>query len=177
VRILGIDPGSRATGWAVVEIAGSRLTRVASGALRPADGALPGRLCEIFDGLAAAIERTAPDTAALESIFSARGARSALLLGHARGVALLACARAGLATAEYAPSQVKGAVVGYGAAPKDQVARMVARLLGLPALPGGDEADALAVAICHGHSARSLAATQRALARESLRPIRPRVAP
>lgn len=169
MRILGIDPGSRATGWAVVELEGSRLRRIASDVLRPAPEELPERLAAIFDGLSAAIERTAPDAAALESIFSAKGARSALLLGHARGVALLACARAGLATAEYAPSQVKGAVVGYGAAPKDQVARMVQRLLGLVAPPASDEADALAVAICHGHSARSLQATRRALARDSLR--------
>ncbi len=169
MRILGIDPGSRATGWAVVELEGSRLRRVESGVLRPATDALPGRLAAIFEGLAAAIERTAPDAAALESIFSARGARSALLLGHARGVAMLACARAGLATAEYAPSQVKAAVVGFGAAPKDQVGRMVARLLGLGAPPAADEADALAVAICHGHSARTVQAARRALARESLR--------
>ncbi len=174
MRILGIDPGSRATGWAVVELCGSRLRRVASDVLRPVPEPLPERLAAIFDGLVDAIARTAPDAAAVESIFSARGARSALLLGHARGVALLACARAGLATAEYAPSQVKAAVVGYGAAPKDQVARMVQRLLGLGALPRSDEADALAVAICHGHSARSLAATQRAVARE---PLRARVAP
>jgi crossover junction endodeoxyribonuclease RuvC len=158
VRILGIDPGSRATGWGVVELAGSRLRRIDGGVIRPPAAPLAERLAAIFAGLRAAIAASRPEAAAVESVFAARNARSALLLGHARGVALLACELGALACAEYAPMQVKSAVVGFGAAPKDQVQRMIQRLLGLDAVPPTDEADALAVAICHGHSARVLAA-------------------
>jgi crossover junction endodeoxyribonuclease RuvC len=169
VRILGIDPGSRATGWGVVELAGSRLRRIDGGVIRPPEARLPERLAAIFAGLRAAIAASAPDAAALESVFSARSPRSALLLGHARGVALLACELCALACAEYAPMQVKAAVTGFGAAPKDQVARMIQRLLGLAAPPPADEADALAVAICHAHSAPLVAAARGAAARASLR--------
>jgi crossover junction endodeoxyribonuclease RuvC len=158
LRILGIDPGSRATGWGVVELSGSRLRRIDGGVIRPGEAPVADRLLAIFAGLRAAIAANAPDAAAIESVFAARNPRSALLLGQARGVALLACAEGALGCAEYAPMQVKGAVSGFGAAPKDQVQRMIQRLLGLAAPPPTDEADALAVAICHGHSARVLAA-------------------
>jgi crossover junction endodeoxyribonuclease RuvC len=152
VRILGIDPGTRATGFGVVEFDGSALRRVGGGVIRPRSPELPGRLHELLGAIGRVIEEAAPDGAALEAVFTARNPRSALLLGHARGVALVACAAADLTPAEYAPGRVKQAVVGYGAASKSQVQRMVQRLLGLSAPPPSDEADALAVAICHGHS-------------------------
>lgn len=163
MRILGVDPGTRATGYGVVEFGpspsepargGARgLRRVAGGVIRPDSGAPLGeRLAGIHAELCALIERFQPDGTAVENVFSARNARSALTLGHARGVALAALATSGLETGEYSPSQVKLAVVGHGAAAKPQVQRMVQRLLGLEKLPAADEADALAIAICHGHS-------------------------
>ena len=152
MRILGIDPGTRATGFGVVQVEGSKLRRIAGGVIRPRCDELPGRLHELLCALTAVIEELRPEDAALEAVFTARNPRSALLLGHARGVALAACASARLSPAEYAPRRVKQAVVGYGAASKSQVQRMVQRLLGLSAPPPTDEADALAVAICHGHS-------------------------
>jgi crossover junction endodeoxyribonuclease RuvC len=167
VRIFGIDPGSRATGWGVVQVEGSRLSRVAGGVIRAAEGGPAERLALIHRALCAAIDETRPERAALESVFHARNARSALLLGQARGAALAACGLRGLPTAEYAPAQVKGAVAGYGAASKQQVQRMVQRLLGLSAPPPTDEADALAVAICHGHASRG--AARRADALEAAR--------
>jgi crossover junction endodeoxyribonuclease RuvC len=158
VRILGIDPGSRATGYGVIEVEGSSLARVAGGVIRPAAEPLPERLGQIALALENVIAETRPDGAAVESVFAARNARSALLLGQARGAALVACGRSGLETAEYAPTRVKQAVVGYGSAPKPQVQRMVQRLLALAVLPASDEADALAIAICHAHTGRSAAA-------------------
>jgi crossover junction endodeoxyribonuclease RuvC len=152
VRILGIDPGTRATGYGVVEFEGSVLRRVAGGVIRPREGDLALRLYEVHCALERVVRESSPDRAAIEAVFSARNPRSALLLGHARGVALAACAAAGLIPMEYAPGRIKRAVVGYGGASKSQVQRMVQRLLGLAAPPPVDEADALAVAICHGHS-------------------------
>ena len=168
MRILGIDPGSRATGYGVVEFDGSRLRRVVGGVIRPPQSALAARLAGTFAALERVIAETTPAGAALESVFAARNVRSALLLGHARGVALLACGMVDLPTAEYAPTQVKGAVVGHGGASKAQVQRMVQQLLGLAESPPADEADALAVAICHGHASRG----PMALARSSARGIR-----
>ena len=150
MRVLGIDPGSLATGYGVVQIEGSRMRRVAGGTIRTRGDTLADRLAQLQRELVRAIDELAPDFAALEAVFSAKNARSALVLGHARGVALAACAGAGLGTAEYTPSQVKVAVTGYGRAEKLQVMRMVQRLLGLAEPPPSDEADALAVAICHG---------------------------
>jgi len=161
LRILGVDPGTRATGYGVVEFVsaelagrgGLRLRRVAGGVIRPKSGTPLGeRLAGIQAELARVIERFEPDATAVENVFSGRNPRSALILGHARGVALAAFAASGLETGEYSPSQVKQAVVGYGAAAKPQVQRMVQRLLGLERVPPADEADALAIAICHGHS-------------------------
>jgi crossover junction endodeoxyribonuclease RuvC len=157
VRVLGIDPGSLATGYGVVEVEGSRLRRVAGGTIRARGDTLADRLAHLSRELARAIEELSPDAAALEAVFSAKNARSALVLGHARGVALAACGGAGLCTAEYTPAQVKVAVTGYGRAEKIQVMRMVQRLLGLAAPPPTDEADALAIAICHA-AARSIRA-------------------
>jgi crossover junction endodeoxyribonuclease RuvC len=155
VRILGIDPGSNATGYGVVSVDGGALRRLGGGTIRARGDTLGERLAYLQRELERAIAELCPEAAALEAVFSAKNARSALVLGHARGVALAACAFAGLATDEYTPSQVKVAVTGYGRAEKLQVMKMVQRLLGLPTPPASDEADALALAICHGLSLRS----------------------
>jgi len=166
VRILGIDPGSRATGYGIVEVEGANLVRVCGGIVRVGGLSLPERLARICQEIEDVIHRGCPEMAAIESVFTARNARSALLLGQARGAALTACGRCGLATAEYAPREVKRAVVGYGAADKAQVQQMVQRILGLASPRPRDEADALATAICHAHSgppkARSRARVQTA---------------
>jgi crossover junction endodeoxyribonuclease RuvC len=154
VRVLGVDPGSRCTGFGVVERRGTELRRVESGVIRPRGTTLAARLASIYQELLAVIERQRPDGAALESVFSARNPRSALVLGQARGVALAACGRACVPTAEYAPAQVKSAVAGYGRADKAQVQRMVRLLLALPELPQSDAADAIAIAICHAQGLR-----------------------
>jgi crossover junction endodeoxyribonuclease RuvC len=155
VRILGIDPGSNATGYGVVSVDGGVLRRLGGGTIRTRGDTLAERLAHLQRELERAIAALAPDAAALEAVFSAKNARSALVLGHARGVALAACGCAGLGTDEYTPAQVKVAVTGYGRAEKTQVMKMVQRLLGLAAAPPSDEADALAVAICHGLALRS----------------------
>jgi crossover junction endodeoxyribonuclease RuvC len=173
VRILGIDPGSRATGYGVVEVEGSRLARVAGGVIRPGAPLLSERLACIVATLEGVIQKTDPEGSALESVFTARNPRSALLLGQARGAALAACGIAGLPAAEYAPAQVKRAVVGYGAARKEQVQRMVQRLLGLASPPPADEADALAVAICHANWSRSSIPTRSAKPRVARPPATP----
>lgn len=154
-RVLGIDPGSQNTGFGVVEMAGSRLTHVAHGTIRcPPRDALSARLVLIYSGLGAALDAHSPDEVSIESIFQARNAQTALKLGHARGVALLAVEQHGLPIVEYTPMQVKSAVVGYGRAEKHQVQDMVRRLLCLPEKVGFDASDALAVAICHLQSRR-----------------------
>ncbi|WP_300572824.1 crossover junction endodeoxyribonuclease RuvC [Phenylobacterium sp.] len=160
VRILGLDPGLRRTGWGVITIAGARLAHVAHGVIAPKDS-LPfsERLLFLFEAISSVVAEHAPDEAAVEETFMNNNAASALKLGHARAMALVAPARAGLPVAEYAATVVKKAVVGTGGADKDQVAFMIARLL--PAASGvtADAADALAVAIAHAHArtARSLA--------------------
>ena len=148
MRVLGIDPGTTALGYGVIE-SDRGLTRIASGVIRVRAAPLAERLCEIERRLMAVIREHAPEAAALEAVFSYRNPRSALQLGHARGVALAACGAAGLPAAEYAPSQIKRAVSGSGRADKGQVQAMVRRLLALETLPATDEADALAAAICH----------------------------
>ncbi|MFP5448459.1 MAG: crossover junction endodeoxyribonuclease RuvC [Alphaproteobacteria bacterium] len=161
VRILGLDPGLRRTGWGVITIEGARLTHVAHGVIAPKES-LPfsERLLFLFEAISALVAEHEPDEAAVEETFMNNNAASALKLGHARAMALVAPARAGLPVAEYAATVVKKAVVGTGGADKDQVAFMIARLL--PAAGGvtADAADALAVAIAHAHArtARSLAA-------------------
>ncbi len=160
---MGIDPGSRAMGYGVVQREGSKLRRIGSGVIRPRGGSMPERLAELYEKLSAVIAEHSPETAALESVFLARNPRSALLLGQARGVALAACGAAGLDTAEYAPTEVKMAVAGYGRAEKSQVQGMIVRLLALDRVPGSDEADALAVAICHGARRGTARAAARAL--------------
>lgn len=146
---LGIDPGSRRCGYGVVARVGSRLSVVESGVLAPGNGRpLCERLGEILGGLEAVIARAAPAEVAVESAFFGLSARSALVLGQARGVALAAAARAGLPVFEYAPAEVKRAFAGNGRAEKEQMVQMARTLLGVAA-ELSDEADALAIAVCH----------------------------
>jgi crossover junction endodeoxyribonuclease RuvC len=156
LRVLGIDPGTAITGSGVVEGDGDNLTLTTYGAVTtPADQPLAQRLQRIYRELRALIVEWDPDSAAVEELFFSKNARTALAVGHARGVALLALTDAGLPIQEYKPAEVKQAVAGYGNAPKDQVQGMVQLLLGLDDRPRPDDAaDALAVAICHFHSAR-----------------------
>ena len=150
MKILGIDPGSRRTGWGVVRRQGNRHEHVASGTFHLNESApLHERLLTLDRALEALLAEHTVDAAALEQIFSAKNARSALVLGHARGVILAAVARRGIAIAEYTPSEVKQAVVGSGRADKQQVARMVAVLLNHREPLQEDQADALAVALTH----------------------------
>jgi len=153
-RILGIDPGSRITGYGVVDFDGATSRYVASGTIRCGGGELPARLREIFASLGEVIDTHTPDESAIEQVFMHRNADSALKLGQARGAAICACASHDLAVGEYTPRQIKQAVVGTGAATKIQVQQMVRQLLALPASPPSDAADALAVALCHGQAKR-----------------------
>ncbi|MGA2205478.1 MAG: crossover junction endodeoxyribonuclease RuvC [Terracidiphilus sp.] len=163
MRVFGIDCGTEVTGFGVVDSCdaarGPQLRFQAMGAIRLAKTlALPARLEQVFAELTTELERWRPDTVAIEEVFYSVNAKSALKLGQVRGVALLAAAHQGIAVAEYAPLKIKSSVVGYGLAKKEQVQFMVARLLGLPALPEPpDAADALAIAICHIHIAQTLA--------------------
>ena len=155
-RILGIDPGSVRTGFGLIRVDGQRLHLVVAGAISPRDAcSMPERLAMIFEKLEQVIQEGQPREVAVESLFHAKNARSALLLGHARGVALLAAARRDLPLFEYAPQEVKKALVGTGRAEKQQVQVMVKLLLGLaePVRPL-DASDAVAIAICHAHSRR-----------------------
>jgi crossover junction endodeoxyribonuclease RuvC len=160
VRIFGIDPGSERTGYGCVETDGRRHRLVRCGAIAsPAGDGLPQRLARIHRELAGHLDACRPDCVALENLFHASNVRSALKLGHARGVAMLAAVEAGCQVVEYTPAEIKRAVVGYGRADKHQVQQMVKLLLGLAAAPSPyDAADALAVAICHLHSAPPAAA-------------------
>lgn len=154
MKIFGIDPGSERTGYGCVERSGSRHHLVLCGSLAaPPSASFPERLKHIHAGLVDLLAESRPDCVAVESIFHARNVRSALKLGHARGVALLAASEAGLQVVEYAPAEIKRAVVGYGRAEKSQIQQMVKLLLGLDRAPSPhDVADALAVAICHLHN-------------------------
>lgn len=156
MRVLGIDPGTAITGYGVVEGEGDSLALTAYGAITtPANQPLAQRLQHIYRELQALIAEWHPDSAAVEELFFSKNARTALSVGHARGVALLALTEAGLPIQEYKPAEVKQAVAGYGNAPKQQVQGMVQLLLSLDEIPRPDDAaDALAVAICHFHSAR-----------------------
>ncbi|KAB2888227.1 MAG: crossover junction endodeoxyribonuclease RuvC [Desulfobulbaceae bacterium] len=154
-RILGIDPGSRVTGYGVIEVDRGRLHFIACGTI-VTDRKHPfaHRLNEIFDGLNEVVQVHLPAVAAVEDVFLATNPRSALKLGHARGAAVVAAMQNGLAVFDYSPRQVKQAVAGYGQAEKRQVQHMVRVLLGLSAAPSADAADALAVAICHANQFR-----------------------
>jgi crossover junction endodeoxyribonuclease RuvC len=153
VRVFGIDPGSARTGYGCVQTDGTRHRLVACGAIRiPLAHPFPKKLLAIHVELAALLAEHRPDCVAIENLFHAANARSALKLGHARGVAMLAAVEAGVPVVEYTPAEVKLAVVGYGRAEKSQVQSMVQLLLGLDAPPSSyDASDALAVAICHVH--------------------------
>jgi crossover junction endodeoxyribonuclease RuvC len=155
VRVFGIDPGSERTGYGCVETDGRRHQLVACGAISAAAGdSFPERLARIHRELTALLASCQPQCVAIESLFHAVNVRSALKLGHARGVAVLAAIQAGCAIVEYTPAEIKHAVVGYGRAEKPQVQQMIKLLLGLDAAPAPhDAADALAVAICHVHLA------------------------
>jgi crossover junction endodeoxyribonuclease RuvC len=148
--VLGLDPGTRHFGWGIVSRQGTRLTHIAHGVFDvERQGDLGARLVAIEIGLASVIEEHRPEQASIESLFFAKDAQAAAKLGHARGVALLVCTRAGLASFEYAPARVKRTVAGAGRADKAQVAQMVRVLLGLGAIPRADAADALAIAVTH----------------------------
>ena len=164
MRVLGIDPGLRTTGFGVVDRDGPRLRYVASGTIRtqavPIHD-LPGRLKIIFEGVREVAARYAPTCASVEIVFVNVNPQSTLLLGQARGAALSALVAHELSVAEYTALQMKRAVVGHGQAKKEQVQQMVMRLLGLPSPPGPDAADALGLAICHAHAAGSFAAIEK----------------
>jgi crossover junction endodeoxyribonuclease RuvC len=165
--IFGIDPGSERTGYGCVETDGRRHRLVACGALSaPPHTSFPDRLLAIHGGLVLLLAEHRPDCVAIENIFHAKNVRSALKLGHARGVALLAASAAGVTICEYSPAEIKRAVVGFGRAEKQQVGQMVKLLLGLDAPPAPhDASDAVAVALCHIHTAHGALAA--AIARSS----------
>ncbi|ASP40421.1 crossover junction endodeoxyribonuclease RuvC [Bacterioplanes sanyensis] len=169
--ILGIDPGSRITGFGVINAVGQQLEYVSSGCIRLGDGAMPERLGKLFDSITELIEQYSPQQFAIEQAFMGRNADSALKLGQARGVAMVAAVQQQLEIAEYAPRTIKQAVVGKGSASKEQVQIMVRQLLKLPGNPQADAADALAIAICHSHTRNSLVhqAGMRSFARGRLR--------
>jgi crossover junction endodeoxyribonuclease RuvC len=157
MRILGVDPGLRITGFGLVEKHGQRLRYVTSGCVRTDEAAaLPARLKTILDGLQQVIGEGAPDHVAVEKVFVNVNPQSTLLLGQARGAAICAAVARGLEVHEYTALQVKQAVVGNGHARKEQVQEMVRRLLALPGVPSADAADALACAICHAHGGLGL---------------------
>jgi crossover junction endodeoxyribonuclease RuvC len=164
VRILGIDPGSHATGFGVIERRGTQAVLLVCGTIEGGRGGLSERLAIIHRRVAAVIAEWSPEVACAESLFIARNARAALTLGQARGAALAACGLAGLALYEYAPAAVKLAVAGHGRADKEQVQRMVRLSLGLAQAPQSDAADAVAVALCHAYRAPLAEAIARASA-------------
>jgi len=163
VRILGIDPGLRSTGFGVIEQTGSKLRYLTSGCVRSGSGELAARLKVLLEGLAEVIAAHQPQQVAIEKVFVNVNPQSTLALGQARGSAICAAVIAGLPVAEYTALQVKQAVVGKGHAQKEQVQHMVRRLLALPADPSPDAADALACAICHAHSGKLGAFSTRGL--------------
>lgn len=165
IRIIGIDPGLRRTGWGIVDTLGNSLRFVASGTVRSDEkAALAARLCQLHDGLSEILRAQLPHEAAVEATFVNRDAAATLKLGQARGVAMLVPALAGLAVAEYAPNAVKKAVIGVGHGDKKQIAMMVKVLMPKAVFDSEDAADALAIAICHAHHRRSAVARLAALA-------------
>lgn len=154
--ILGIDPGSRCTGYGIIDSDATQLRYIDSGVIRLPAGELTPRLKILGESLDQLIAQHQPQIAAVEEVFVARNPRSALVLGHARGTAVVTCARAGLAVSEYTARQIKQAVTGTGGATKAQVQHMIRVLLGLASEPASDAADALAAAICHHHVRHSL---------------------
>ena len=157
-RILGVDPGSRITGYGIIELQGRQQQYVASGCIKTSQDDIPGRLREIFNGLLEITVEYQPTEMAIEQVFMHRNADSALKLGQARGAAICACGTHDLSISEYSPREIKQAVVGKGSATKDQVQHMVTAMLSLNAIPQADAADALAVALCHVNMSRGLIA-------------------
>lgn len=159
LRILGIDPGSRITGYGVIDLIGVKPSYVASGCIRTSDGPLEQRLAQIYAGLSEVVGLYAPTDTAIERVFLAKNADSALKLGQARGAALVCMANHGLSVGEYAPRRIKEAVTGQGGADKRQVQHMVTAILKLSATPQADAADALAIALTHAYSCNGLPAS------------------
>ncbi len=155
-RIIGIDPGSRLTGYGIIERHGQTLRFVDAGTIRTESADMPERLKRIFDGISRIVDFHAPTEAAVEQVFMAVNPDSALKLGQARGAAITALVNQNLSVAEYTARQIKLSVVGYGAADKEQVQKMVCQLLALQIVPQADAADALAAAICHAHASSTL---------------------
>ncbi|QSX35265.1 crossover junction endodeoxyribonuclease RuvC [Shewanella avicenniae] len=156
--ILGIDPGSRITGYGVIQCQGRHQIYLGSGCIRTASDDLPQRLQQIFMGISEIIRQYQPEQMAIEKVFLAKNADSALKLGQARGAAIVAATNAGLPVSEYTATQIKSAVVGTGRAQKTQVQHMITQILKLPGKPQADAADALSVAVCHYHTCQSLVA-------------------
>ncbi len=153
MRILGIDPGTRITGYGIIAVEGNRLRHVDNGIVKTrSSDPLPLRLKAIYDGLTVVLKEFSPEAVAIEQVFLAKNPKAALTLGHARGTAVIASVNLNLEVHEYSALQVKSAVVGYGHAAKQQVQHMVKTLLNLPEVAQEDAADALAVAICHANS-------------------------
>jgi crossover junction endodeoxyribonuclease RuvC len=170
--VLGLDPWTRHFGWGVVQRIGTRLTHIAHGIVEVAkEPTLGDRLVAIESALVGVIERYRPAQASIESLFFAKDAQAASKLGHARGVALLVCARAGLESFEYAPTRVKKTVAGAGRADKNQVAQVVRIVLGLTAVPPADAADALAIAVTHLQGVRLTAAISASRTSPGLRKV------
>jgi len=151
-RILGIDPGSRVTGYGIIESDGRQSRHLVSGCIRMAQKSFPERLGDIFSGIDQLVTEFSPQEMAIEQVFMSKNAASALKLGQARGAAICACVVAGIEVFEYAPRAVKQSVVGSGAADKDQVQHMVKRILNLSEKLAEDQSDALAIALSHAHS-------------------------
>ncbi|WP_025820283.1 crossover junction endodeoxyribonuclease RuvC [Shewanella marina] len=156
--ILGVDPGSRITGYGVIQCQGRHQIYLGSGCIRTAADELPLRLKQIYQGLSEIIRQYQPDQFAIERVFMAKNADSALKLGQARGAAIVAATTADLPVFEYTATQIKSAVVGTGRAQKAQVQHMIQQILKLPGAPQADAADALGVAVCHYHTCQSLVA-------------------
>ncbi|PZQ47004.1 MAG: crossover junction endodeoxyribonuclease RuvC [Rhodovulum sulfidophilum] len=154
MRVIGIDPGLRRTGWGVVDVDGARLSHVANGVCQSEGAELAERLRSLYDALTRVLAAWSPDTAAVEQTFVNKDAAGTLKLGQARGIALLVPALRGIPVAEYAPNAVKKVVVGVGHAEKRQVEHMVRLQLPAATILGPDAADALAIALCHAHHAR-----------------------
>ena len=168
MRVLGIDPGLRNMGWGVIDVNGSRISHVANGICHSKGTDLAQRLLSLHSQLTDVLARWAPETAAVEQTFVNKDAVATLKLGQARGIALLVPAQAGLDVAEYAPNQVKKTVVGVGHADKKQVDHMVRLQMPGVQIAGADAADALAIALCHAHFARSADRLGQALAKARL---------
>ena len=162
LRILGIDPGSRITGYGLIESDGQRSVHIEHGALRLQGEELPPRLGEIFRRVSGLIEQHRPEVMAIEQVFVSKNASSALKLGQARGAAICAAIQYGLSVAEYTPTRIKQSVVGTGRADKSQIQQMVKMILSLSEIPQADAADALAVALSHAHTQATLSRHQTA---------------